>query len=56
VDERLRLEKALRKYGVGLVPEDEFGGTGVRRIFTAEKSRRIKAMENEGGPAYEDDI
>ena len=56
VDERLRLEKALLKYGVGLVPEDEFGGTGVRRIFTAEKSRRIEAMENEGGPAYEDDI
>ena len=56
VDERLRLEKALLKYGVGLVPEDEFGGTGVRRIFTAEKSRRLEAMENEGGPAYEDDI
>ncbi|MBE0975239.1 hypothetical protein IH776_28710, partial [Escherichia coli] len=32
VDERLRLEKALLKYGVGLVPEDEVGGTGVRRI------------------------
>ena len=56
VDERLRLEQALRKYGVGLVPEDEFGGTGVRRIFTAEKSRRLEALENEGGPAYEDDI
>ena len=46
----------VRGRGVGLVPEDEFGGTGVRRIFTAEKSRRLEAMENEGGPAYEDDI
>jgi len=56
VEERLRLEKALVAYGVGLVPEDEHGGVGVRRIFTAEKSRRIEAMENEGGPVYEDDI
>ncbi|MEX3564756.1 hypothetical protein [Micrococcus endophyticus] len=56
VDERLRLEKALRTFGVGLVPEDEHGGVGVRRVFTAEKSRRLQVMESEGGPAYHDDI
>lgn len=56
VEERMRLEQALRRYGVGLVPEDEDGGVGVRRVFTTEKSRRLQVMEGEGGPTYHDDV
>lgn len=56
VDERLKLEKALLKFGVALVAEDEYGGVGVRRVFSASTARRVQVMEGEGGPAYEVDL
>lgn len=55
-EEKSRLRQALEGYGVLFLPEDDQGGYGVRRKFTRTKVRRLESWENEGGPAYEDDI
>ncbi|MGO2046406.1 MAG: helix-turn-helix domain-containing protein [Brachybacterium tyrofermentans] len=52
----LELRAALEHYGAQFVAEDADGGYGVRRKFSARKVKRIENWENEGGPAYEDDI
>lgn len=52
----LELTCALEHYGVLFFPDDDEGGYGVRRKFTARTVKRVENWENEGGPAYEDDI
>jgi hypothetical protein len=54
--DRLRLRRALEEFGVVFIPEDDQAGYGVRRRFTRAKAERLETWENEGGPAYEDDI
>ena len=54
--EKLRLRQTLEVFGVLFIPEDDQGGYGVRRKFTRTKVKRLENWENEGGPAYEDDI
>lgn len=51
-----RLTDALATYGARFVPEDEFGGVGVRRKFTRTGVRMIEAWEGEGGPVADDDV
>lgn len=51
-----KLRAALEEFGVVFFAEDEDGGYGVRRKYTASKTRQLKRWEGEGGPAYEDDI
>lgn len=51
-----RLQTALEEFGVVFFSEDSRGGSGVRRKYTAAKARQLTRWENEGGPAYEDDI
>lgn len=54
--EKLRLQQALEECGVLFLPEEEGTGYGVRRKFARTKVKRLETWENEGGPAYEDDI
>lgn len=51
-----RLTDALTTYGARFVPEDEFGGVGVRRKFTRTGVRMIETWEGEGGPVADDDV
>lgn len=57
-DELEAARHALEYYGVEFLPEsvDEGIGYGVRRKFNQRTAKRIENWENEGGPAYEDDI
>lgn len=50
-----RLKEALEQVGAVFIPEDE-RGVGVRLKFTASEARRIATLENEGGPARNDDV
>ncbi|WP_417217795.1 XRE family transcriptional regulator [Arthrobacter sp.] len=50
------LLRALEHFGVAFIPDDEQGGYGVRRKYNAAKVRRLETWEDEGGPAFEDDI
>lgn len=50
------VREALEYYGVEFLDEDEHTGYGVRQKFNQRKVKRIENWENEGGPAYEDDI
>ncbi len=56
IDTNNRLRAALEEFGVVFVAEDDHGGYGVRRKHTASKMRGLRRWEDEGGPAYEDDI
>ncbi|GAA4682848.1 XRE family transcriptional regulator [Gordonia humi] len=51
-----RLTDALVAYGARFVPEDEFGGVGVRRKFSRTGVRMIETWEGEGGPVGDDDV
>ncbi|RJN31792.1 hypothetical protein [Nesterenkonia natronophila] len=51
-----RLRAALEDYGVVFFAEDDDGGYGVRRKYSASRIRQLQNWEGEGGPAYEDDI
>lgn len=51
-----RLTDALVTYGARFVPEDEFGGVGVRRKFTRTGVQMIETWETEGGPVGDDDV
>jgi transcriptional regulator with XRE-family HTH domain len=55
-DESHRLRKALEDFGALFIAEDDEAGYGVRQKFNSVKSQRLEAWEDEGGPAYEDDI
>lgn len=58
--QREALANALTELGAVFIAEGETPGqgegVGVRRKFTAEKTRRIETWEGEGGPVYEDDV
>ncbi|ALG85972.1 transcriptional regulator [Gordonia phthalatica] len=51
-----RVARALVHYGAQFVPEDEFGGVGVRRKFTETSVMLIETWESEGGPVGDDDV
>lgn len=51
-----RLRSALEEHGVVFFDDDDHGGYGVRRKYSASKVRQLQRWEAEGGPAYEDDI
>lgn len=55
-EERVRLSLALEDYGIRFIPDDADGGYGVRLNFGARTVKRLENWENEGGPAYEDDV
>lgn len=55
-DESHRLRLALEHFGAQFIAEDEDAGYGVRQKFNNLKVQRLEAWEDEGGPAYEDDI
>ena len=55
-DSKKRLRGALEEFGAIFFDEDGQGGYGVRRKYTAAKTRQLDRWEGEGGPAYEDDI
>jgi len=50
-----RLKETLEEAGAVFIPEGE-RGVGVRLKFTASEARRIATLENEGGPARNDDV
>jgi hypothetical protein len=54
------LQHALEQLGAVFIHDGENPGlgegAGVRLKFTVEKVRRIEAWEDEGGPAYDDDV
>lgn len=51
-----KLQRCLEDAGVVFLPEDAFGGLGVRLKFTASETRRIATLENEGGIVGQDDV
>lgn len=55
-DVRARLRLALETHGAVFLGDDAHGGRGVRLKFTSAETARIDRLENEGGPAGEDDI
>lgn len=55
-DETHDLRHALEEFGVIFLTEDDDAGYGVRQKYNSRKTRRLDTWENEGGPAYEDDI
>lgn len=50
-----KLEQALEAVGALFIPENG-GGIGVRLKFTRSEAARILSLENEGGPAGEDEV
>lgn len=55
-ESREKLRDALEYFGVVFFAEDNDGGYGVRRKYSASRARELKRWEAEGGPALEDDI
>ncbi|WP_413544164.1 hypothetical protein [Citricoccus nitrophenolicus] len=55
-EESHRLRAALEEFGAQFIAEDEQAGYGVRQKFNSVKAQRLETWEDEGGPAYEDDI
>jgi transcriptional regulator with XRE-family HTH domain len=51
-----RLAQQLEAFGAVFIPEDVHGGIGVRLRFTRSEAKRVANLENEGGPAGDDDI
>lgn len=50
------LRQALEHFGVLFVPENDNVGAGVRLKFTRRDAKQINRLENEGGPAGDDDV
>lgn len=53
---RGQLRLALETHGALFLADDSQGGLGVRLKFSAAEAARIERLENEGGPAGEDDV
>jgi hypothetical protein len=51
-----RLRRTLEEYGAVFIPEDDEGGCGVRLKHNRSKVGSLNRWEDEGGPAYEDDV
>jgi transcriptional regulator with XRE-family HTH domain len=49
------MEKTLEDAGAQFIPENG-GGVGVRLKFNRSETRRLMNLENEGGPARNDDV
>jgi len=54
--ERGAVRRALEKFGVIFLPEENGDGAGVRLNFTRRDVKQIGRLENEGGPARDDDV
>ena len=58
--QKTALIHALEQLGAVFIADGEQpgagDGAGVRLKFTTEKVRRIETWEDEGGPAYDDDV
>lgn len=50
------LQAALEELGAVFIPERGADGAGVRLKFSQTVSKRVAALENEGGPVASDDI
>jgi transcriptional regulator with XRE-family HTH domain len=50
------IRNALDSFGAILVPEGHGLGAGVRLKFSRQDVRQISRLENEGGPAADDDV
>ncbi|MGP2493071.1 XRE family transcriptional regulator [Mesorhizobium sp. PUT5] len=50
------LQSALEELGALFIPEEASQGAGVRLKFNRSLTRRIDALENEGGPTAKDDV
>lgn len=50
-----RVTNALAYYGAVFIPEDSFGGVGVRRKFNRSNVEMIEDWEGEGGTVADDD-
>lgn len=50
------LHRALERFGVLFVPEDDDVGAGVRLKFTRRDARQIGRLEGEGGRVGDDDV
>lgn len=53
---RRKLQAALENFGALFMADDAHGGRGVRLKFSVSEAKRIASLENEGGPAAEDDV
>jgi len=49
------LQRVLEDAGAQFIPENG-GGVGVRLKFNRSETRRLMNLENEGGPARNDDV
>lgn len=49
------VERALRHFGVIVIPESDGMGAGVRLKFTRQDTKQIGRLENEGGVTGSDD-
>lgn len=49
------VQRALEDFGVVFIAENG-GGAGVRLKFTRSEVKQIRRLENEGGPAADDDV
>jgi hypothetical protein len=54
--ERKAVRRALEKFGVIFLPEEDGNGAGVRLKFTRRDVKQIGRLEGEGGPARDDDV
>jgi hypothetical protein len=50
------VREALERFGVIFLFEEQGIGAGVRLKFTRLDTKQIGRLENEGGPAREDDV
>jgi hypothetical protein len=55
-EENLKLQTALETFGAVFIQEDGDAGYGVRQKYNTTKVQRLENLENEGGPAGEDDV
>jgi transcriptional regulator with XRE-family HTH domain len=50
------IRNALESFGAIFVPEGKDLGAGVRLKFSRQDVKQISRLENEGGPAADDDV
>lgn len=52
----LALQAALENLGASFIAEEGANGAGVRLKFSRSVTRRLSALEGEGGPVASDDV
>lgn len=55
-DTLLALQAALENLGAAFIAEEGANGAGVRLKFSRSVTRRLSALEGEGGPVASDDV